>query len=257
MLRLGRVVAIHPEDNSVDIVMTDDGARLAGVQVLASSASTRSGLVDLPVPAQPDEGDAKWDITKVTESDVIAAVAYFDAMRMPVVVGFLYPQINQMLFAEEGRKLDRHHSDVYSAIDKDGNVEWFHPSGTYVRMAVSPEHEDLDGKDFDKKWKTDRNTDKRVSFRLAIKNSDGTKATITIDPDGNVSLAHIGNLNIETSGNAAHTAQTITMNADTLMINANVAINSDSMTHNGVDIGRSHRHSGVDAGPDNTGAPVS
>ena len=74
MLRLGRVVAIHPEDNSVDILMTDDGARLAGVQVLASVASTRSGLVDLPIPAQPHDENAKWDIAQATEEDVIAAI---------------------------------------------------------------------------------------------------------------------------------------------------------------------------------------
>lgn len=53
MLRLGRVVAIHPEDNSVDIVMTDDGARLVGVQALSHAAGTRSGLVDYLFPHSP------------------------------------------------------------------------------------------------------------------------------------------------------------------------------------------------------------
>src|SRR3546814_10138893 len=43
---LGRVAAIHPEDYSVDLVMTDDGSHLAGVQVLAPSASSNTGYND-------------------------------------------------------------------------------------------------------------------------------------------------------------------------------------------------------------------
>jgi hypothetical protein len=257
MLRLGVVVDIHPEDNSVDLTMTDDGAHLAGVQVLTVTGGTRSGLVDLPRPAQPEDENAKWDITKRTESDVIAAVAYFDSMRMPVVVGFLYPQINQMLFEEKGRKIDRHESDVYSTTTKDGDHEWYHPSGTYVRVAVNPEHEDLTGKDFDKKWKIDRNTGKAVHVRLTVKNAGNQVASLNIDPEGNITVEHIGNLDIQTGGHATHTAQTITMNAETVTINADVAINGDSLTHNGVNVGDTHRHTGVDAGPDNTGEPVS
>ncbi|MCW5602585.1 hypothetical protein [Nitrosomonas sp.] len=220
MLRLGRVVAIHPEDNSVDILMTDDGARLAGVQVLASVASTRSGLVDLPIPAQPHDEDAKWDIAQATEEDVIAAVAYFDAMRMPVVVGFLYPQINQILFAEKGRKIDRHESDVYSTITLDGDTEWYHPSGTYIRVGVSPAHEDLTAKDFDGKWQINRNIDKAVHVQLTVKNAGSQVASLNIDPDGNITLENIGNLSIhaggtmqlESEGNMTLTAPRIDLN---------------------------------------------
>ena len=202
IIRLGVVVDIHPEDNSVDLVMTDDGAHLAGVQVLAPSGGTRSGIVDLPRPAQPEGEDAKWDITQRTESDVIAAVAYFDAMRMPVVIGFLYPQINQMLFAEKGRQIARHESDVYSTTTEDGDYEWRHPGGTYVRVAVNPEHEDLTGKDFDQKWKIDRNTDKKVHVQVTVKNADNQVASINIDPQGNITIEHIGNLHIHSGGTA-------------------------------------------------------
>lgn len=202
MVRLGVVVAIHPEDNSVDITMTDDGAHLAGVQVLTVTGGTRSGLVDLPRPAQPEDEEAKWDITKRTESDIIAAIAYFDSMRMPVVVGFLYPQINQMLFKEKGRKIDRHESDVYSTLTKDGNQEWYHPSGTYIRVATTPPHEDLTGKDFDGKWKIDRNTDKAVHFQLTVKNAGDQVASVNIDPQGNITIEHIGNLHIHSGGTA-------------------------------------------------------
>ncbi|HRQ04358.1 MAG TPA: hypothetical protein PK580_00180 [Nitrosomonas halophila] len=255
-IRLGRVVGIHPEDNSVDVVMTDDGARLVGVQVLSPSASTRSGLVDLPSPTQPKDGDAKWDITKATDNEVIAAIAYFDSMRMPVVIGFLFPQINQMLFSEQGRRINRHESDVHSTVTKEGNYQWTHPNGTYIRIAEDPAYEDLTGKDFDKKWRATRNTDKVVHVYLAIKNAGTKVASVHIDPEGNITLAHAGNLDIKTDGTATHTAQAMTINAGMLTINSDVAINGDNMAHNGVNIGRTHRHSGVESGPDETGAPV-
>lgn len=93
-LRRGIVVAVHPADHSVDLVMSDNGARLIGVQVMTSNGSTRSGSVDLP---DVIEKTNKWDVSKPTGQDMIAMV---DTMRgQPVVTGFLYPQVNQMLSA--------------------------------------------------------------------------------------------------------------------------------------------------------------
>jgi hypothetical protein len=81
--------------------------------------------------------------------------------------------------------------------------------------------------------------------------------SLNIDPEGNITVEHIGNLDIQTGGHATYTAQTITMNAETVTINADVAINGDSLTHNEVNVGDMHRHTGVDAGFDNTGESVS
>ncbi|GHE20111.1 phage baseplate assembly protein V [Halomonas urumqiensis] len=47
----------------------------------------------------------------------------------------------------------------------------------------------------------------------------------------------------------------VTLNADAV-INGNVAINGDSLTHNGKNVGDTHRHSGITSGPSNTGEPV-
>lgn len=46
----------------------------------------------------------------------------------------------------------------------------------------------------------------------------------------------------------------VTLNADTV-INGRLAVNGDSLTHNGTNVGDSHTHGGVDAGPSSTGAP--
>jgi len=243
MLRWGRVVATHPEDHSVDITMTDDGTRLAGVQVLTPSGGTRSGVSDLPTPAASEDEEGKWDITRRTESDVIAAVAYFDNMRMPVVIGFMYPQVNQMLFAEKGRRIDRHESDVYSTVDKDGNMEWSHPSGTFFRVATSADHEDLSGKDTDGNWGVDRNTDKRVHVRLQVGNGGAVKAKISIDPDGNMAIENEGNVTVATKGGVAIAVEGDTeITTANLKINAPVEINGASLTHNGKNVGGTHLH---------------
>ncbi len=42
----------------------------------------------------------------------------------------------------------------------------------------------------------------------------------------------------------------------TVTINGNLAVNGAELTHNGVDIGDSHRHGGVTPGAGNTGVPV-
>lgn len=166
MFRKAIVVACHPEDNSVDLVMCDDGARLSGVPVMAHSASARSGSVDMP--EMPNKtGEDKWNITKRHGQDMEALVAVMGRGN-PIVVGFLYPQISQMTFKDAKRKFTRHQSDVYHTIDGDGNVELYHPSGAYVRIAESLDHEDLEKKNFDESLVLDRNKDKKVGMRVSL-----------------------------------------------------------------------------------------
>ena len=164
-LRKGIVVAAHPNDHSVDLVMSDDGSRIPGVPVMAHSASARTGGVDMPdVPTA--KGADKWDITKRTGQDMEAVVAFFG--RNPVVIGFLYPQVSQMTFDDPKRKFVRHQSDVYHTIDGDGNMELYHPSGAYVRIAENLDHEDLEKKNTDKSMQLDRNKDKKVGMRVSL-----------------------------------------------------------------------------------------
>jgi len=193
-LRLGRVAAVHPEDHSVDVVMVDDGSRLAGVQVLAASASTNSGTHDMPTPATPGSGD-KWDLTQRTDCDMIAVVGMVS--RTPVVVGFLYPQVSQMLFSDPNRRVMRHASDVYSTIDGSGNFEMAWPNGAYIRVGTSPTHEDLSGKDVDGKWKISKNTGAQVHIHVE---QAGGKASVDIAPDGAIHVKTVSTLTGDVEG---------------------------------------------------------
>jgi len=257
-LRLGRVAATHPEDNSVDLVMIDDGSRLAGVQVLAGSATTNSGTHDLPSVSKPASGD-QWSLTERTDRDMTAVVGFIG--RAPVVVGFLFPQVSQMLFKDANRRVMRHASDVYTSIDGQGNTELYHPSGTYLRIGATPDHEDLTGKDVDGNWAISKNTSSAVNVRLRVANAGVEKAVVTIDPSGNVTVTNKGNLSIETDGNASLQADgtmalasggTMSITAPTLNIAANTVI-TGSMTNNGKDVGSGHQH--LNSGGPNLGGP--
>jgi len=117
----------------------------------------------------------------------------------PVVIGFLYPQVSQMTFDDPKRRFSRHQSDVYSTIDGDGNMELYHPSGTYVRIAESPEHEDLFSKNTDENLDIDRNTSRRVHFHLEMA---GNTASVDISPDGKVVVRANQNVEVYTQQNA-------------------------------------------------------
>lgn len=180
---LARVVRVDWDSHSVDLTTVMDGRPLNGVRVMSSSASTNTGLNDLATPDLPANGDPFEVGGNTGTRDIIACVSYFGGL--PVVMGFLFPQVSEMLFSDKDRKIDRHSSDVYTTTDKDGNFEFYHPSGAFIRVAVASAHEDLTGKDFDGKWKIARNTDKQV--HIHVEQAAGN-AIVDIAPNGKVSL---------------------------------------------------------------------
>lgn len=180
-----RVVAMHPEDHSCDVVVLSDNSRWAGVQIMSSSASTNTGLNDLPVPAPAPDG-SHWNSSQKTGRDIIAIIDWCEGS--PYITGFLFPQICQMTFPDGNRKIDRHASDFYHAIDAAGNAEWYHPSGTYLRMGETPGHEDLTGKDFDGKWAIANNTARAPHIQLVVASGGAAALTIHADPAGNLTI---------------------------------------------------------------------
>ena len=180
-MKRGIVVATHPGDHSVDVVLSD-GRRLAGVQVLTPNGSARSGTFDMP--AMPErEGDAKWDVSRPHGQDQIALVEFIG--EAPVVVGFLYPQVSQMTFDDPKLRVTRHQSDVMTSIDGDGNIQLDHPSGTYIRIGEAPDRVDLAGKNTDGSLAADRNTGRRVNVRIGLA---GGVLELTLTPTGGVLL---------------------------------------------------------------------
>ncbi|MND16900.1 hypothetical protein D3C76_909200 [compost metagenome] len=204
-MRKGIVVATHPEDYSVDLVMVDNGERLVGVQVMTPSGSARTGSVDLP--AVPEKKD-KWDITREDGQDMHAVVDYVG--RTPVVTGFLYPQISQMTFKDPKMRFNRHQSDVMSYTDGDGNFGIMHPSGAFIQVGESPEKPEIAGKNADASLEPDRNTGKKVFLRVSLA---GNVAELTMTPEGTCTLKLEKDFELEAKGHANITCNDATVTA--------------------------------------------
>lgn len=251
-LRRGIVVASHPEDHSVDIVMADDGSRLVGVQVMTPNGSSRSGSVDLP-DIKPT-GD-KWDVTRRTGQDMIAMVDDYNGY--PVVTGFLYPQVNQMLSKDPKLRIDRHQSDVTTMIDGDGNIQIAHPSGTYIRIGESPDKVDMTGKNADGNAAFDRNTARRVNIRIGLA---GGTLELTMTPDGAVSLKCNQTISIEAGQPVTVKTPQVTLDTPETHLTGNLTVDGDTalqvVTSRGKDISSTHKHGDTMPGPGTTGVPV-
>lgn len=198
-LRRGIVVATHPQDYSVDLVMSDNGARLIGIQVLTPTGSTRTGSVDLPhVPPRKN----KWDITEETDQEMIALVGTVNGY--PVVVGFLYPQINQMLSNDPNMKINRHQSDVSWMVDGEGNIQLDHPGGAYIRIGETPDQVDTTGKNADANSKADRNTGRKVNVRIGLADN---MVEITLTPQGDMTVKLKRNFEMDADGHMRMTTK--------------------------------------------------
>lgn len=248
-IRLGIVVAAHPEDHSVDVVMTDDYQRLAGVQVMSHDGGDAVGTASLYVPT-PRTGDDKWALAQRAAENVKAVIDFSGVM--PIVLGFLYPQIGQMTFAEKNRRIARHASDVYSTTTAAGDFELSFPNGTFLRVGATPDHEDLTGKDVDGNWAITKNKGAATHLRLVLGNAGVVKADLHIDPTGNVTGSFQGTGNLTFAGAVTINAPVVTLN--TPLVHCTQALQVDgalnvagqttlaAVTSNGHDVGSTHKH---------------
>ncbi len=283
MLDLARVVATHPESNTVDLMMLASGALVSGVQVMAGSAGAAHGMHDLPRPREQELApvDPFSAVAAAGEDRATLAVVGFYRDH-PVVLGFLFPQVSQCLFDERDRAVWRHASDLYATVDGSANFELHHPAGVSLRIAETPTHDDLTGRDFDGRWLLERNLGRQVHVQLSMPN-----ATVHLDPAGNVSVVHTGNLTVSTGGDAAIdvggdaavtvggstavdsagpvslTAPDVTIDAPTVLVTGQLTVQAGlavsggvgasavitgnvqtigTLTNNGVNVGSTHRH---------------
>ena len=244
---LGIVVATYPEGNSIDVLMINDGSRLSNVQVASWTASSNTGAVDLP-DIGAAVGPARWDPTQPVTRFVQGIIMFIRGV--PICTGFIFPQVGQLSFQRKNFKVDRHASDVYSTINSAGDMETYHPSGTYLRIGASPTHEDLTAQDFDQQWAIKNNIGSAVHAHLVVANAGNVVATLDIDPGGNVTLVHNGNLTTTTSGNATLTVTGATTINATGAVSVNTQANASVTASGGVTI------AGVGA-VTITGSPVS
>ena len=194
MLDIGKVVRVHPEAETVDLLMLEDGRQLVGVQILGGGdTSGETGVACLATPDSAKSSDP-FEAVNSGARDVFAIVGR--TRRYPIVVGFLRPTVSQMKFADVDRYLNRTPSDVYWTVDSAGNAELAHPSGVFVRIGTSPNHEDLTGKDYAGRWKIERNTQQLVHIHV----ENPGKFVLDVDPAGNVTMVAAGSVSVSAGG---------------------------------------------------------
>jgi hypothetical protein len=201
-LAFGIVVAVYPEGNSIDILMPKTGDRLANVQCASFTGSSDTGIIDLPEIGLPVD-DTRWTLPIVAQAERYVRAIVWHVEGMPVCMGFLLPQVTQMTFQRNNFRVSRHASDVYSTTNENGDHEWYHPSGTFLRVAATPAHEDLTAQDVDQSWNLKQNLASAPYVNLVVANAGAQVAQIEVDPSGNITINHNGNLTVNTKGNAA------------------------------------------------------
>lgn len=208
--RMAKVLAVHPDKHTADLMFLDTGGPFMDAFVAVDFATTNSGSVDLPDPTQlplSQQPRASGD------RDILAAVLMFGTTA--IVMGFIYPQFSQLFFRDRNRRIDRHASDVYSSIDGDGNYEFAHPSGTYLRFGETPGHEDLTGKDTRGLWKIANNTGTAPYLDFALMNAGSSVATVQITPTGTCTITGHGNLSSTFQGTQVlHSTGNATVSTD-------------------------------------------
>lgn len=189
ILRLGKVVKVHPSDHSVDLVMMDNGAKLANVQVLSPTASTRSGRVDLPEPDIEDQSKP-WSLKMSKKQDLLAAVAMMAGT--PICIGFLYPQVNELAMVEDTKNLaiQRHASDFYHITTDEAVKTFCHPGGAYLSFGGN--YFNLGHKDDQEKSKSTLFSENNESDNNEIQRSESAEP---YPEDNNLNLKIISALN--------------------------------------------------------------
>jgi hypothetical protein len=251
MLRLARITKVHPESRTADGILIDTGGPLLRMPIL-SAVSGDTGFFDTPTVETSGTEHATG------EREMIAVVAPL-GMGNWAITGFMPPPNRQGLFAD-GRMVYRHGSDAYLTIDQDGNAEFYHPSGTFLRIGT-PGHEDLSGKDVDGAWAIKRNTDAAPTVTLGTAAGGMVKSTLTLAPDGTVTLTTAGLLQLA----ATAIALTADGGAGTVTMTGNFHIVGDVEVTGAVDVSedvtagtvslQNHVHAGVQPGGGLSGIP--
>lgn len=241
--RQGIVVAVHPQDHSVDLVMVDDGSRLIGVQVLTPNGSGRTGTFDMPTVPLREKG--KWDITERTKQDQIAMVGFM--RKIPFVVGFLFPQINQMTFGNAGRRFFRHQSDVTVSIEDTGAIHVRHPGGFQFRVGTPENVRAGNDKNTDDNFELTKNLEQKteVEFSIGGRNGTTTKFSLFADKNGELGIYSKAKIKMWSKDRVEIKAPVIKLDADKVMVTGDV------VTQAGVSL-NNHVHGGIVRGGNKT-----
>ena len=277
MLHLARVTKVYPESRTADVVLVESGGPLLRVPILGASGGD-TGAFDTP------EVEHSGTEHLTGKREMVAVVAPV-GLHGFCIVGFIPPPRREGMFAD-GRMVYRHASDTYFTIDKDGNAELSHPSGTFIRLGT-PGHEDLAGQDVDGNWAIKRNTSAAPTVTIGTAAGGTAKSTVTIAPDGALSITTQGKVDIASQGPTTVTTAgamsltaagiiglagsaigitagggggdatvtgTVRINGDIIVTAGDVVVTGGDVIADGISL-KNHVHTGVTPGGGDSGPP--
>lgn len=168
--RLARVTRVWPEGRKIDCIYLDTGDYGRGVLVASPYAGSDFGLAGIPSPEE--EGDDENMSNDPDRRTIVAVVQCLHGMS--IATGFVFPHESEMTFDKEEHKnrlIERHPSDFYRTINDNGDMDMVHPSGAHFRIGNGSEPDELEGKDFFKRWKIKRNKSRKATVSLKAEDS--------------------------------------------------------------------------------------
>lgn len=220
-VKIGKVVSVHREDHSVDLVFLD-GNVVTQVPVLTNGLGSNFGTVNMVAPSYDKDQLAKktypeastnavhsgTNTSKVGRDQyvwVLQAEGNFFGTAKMAVIGFMPPQVSEMLFArhemgEDGVQsmsserqgefddmlLHRHPSDMQTTLDKSGKLSVQNPNGSRITMGEDVGAVDLTKKDYDKLYELRENLDRAVSIYALAKDAAHKKRADILNSAGGI-----------------------------------------------------------------------
>lgn len=194
-LRTGKVVGVDPRDHSVDVAF-DDGSIILHVPLLEMWAGTDYGDRWLPqfLPVEPGDaltvgGDAvPWEGQR---RDTRALVAFVEGhVGNPVVIGFFYPEVSQMMHAGFQR-ITRYLGETFSGVGLNGeHYLAFDAAGGAISLNRGLfEGPNVTANDYDRRSRPGGVFNITLYSAAGAKiDLDGTSGSITIHAEGHLLL---------------------------------------------------------------------
>ena len=254
-LRLAQVTGVHPERRTVELTYLDSGGRVAEAHIASGVVGSDAGTWAVPnVPRPGTEGQAGG--INASGRTVMAVVA--EVHGRPIVMGFIAPLGSQMAFTEQNRTMYRHPSGAYATIAPDGSIEVRHPGGAHLRIGQGAT-EAIPGANG---WGVGGGSPPQITlttsgFTLTVE--PGGKTTLTTEGEAEITTPHLQiNGNVDIAGNlgvaaAGGGAATINM---TGQVNLTGSLEATVQVKAGPIPLTTHKHTGVQSGPANTGGPT-
>ncbi len=259
MLRLARIIAVHPQRRRVDVVFLDNGQRVADVPVAAGAVASDSGSWAVPSAPRPANDSQAADLP--TSGRAMIAVCGFAADR-PMVIGFHQPGTGAMAPSEQDRAIYRHPSGTYATVAPDGTVEVKHASGAHLRIGAGgtapvPGVPAGGGGAAPTVTLKTENVELKIApdGKVTLEASNNVEMTTpTLKVNGNVEIA--GNLSVAAAGGGG---ATVTMTGN-IVLDGNMSASGNLAADGEVQAGSipltSHRHQNVQPGGGNSGTPI-